>query len=139
MKLHSWITGAILAVALVATPSFVAAQSSPAVADAAAFLGSWTLTVDSPQGPFEQTLELKDASGKLSGQLTSALAPGPTEITDIAKDGDSLVLKFNGEFQGNAFNAKITMAPDGADKSKAKVTFDVMDGQFVMDGTGVKK
>ena len=139
MKCHSWITGAILAVALVAVPSLAGAQSALAVADAAAFIGTWTLTVDSPQGPFEQTLEVKDASGKVSAQLTSALAPGPTEITDIAKDGDSLVLKFNGDFQGNAFAAKITMVPDGSDKTKAKVTFDVMDGQFVMDGTGVKK
>ena len=39
--------------------------------------------------------------------------------------------------QGQAFAAKITLTPDGADK--AKVTFDVMDGQFVMEGTGVKK
>ena len=136
MKLQSWIVGAIAAVALFAA-SPVQAQSSLASTEAAAFLGSWIITLDSPQGPFEQTLELKDAGGKVSGQITSAIAPEPTQVTDIAKDGQDLVLKFNGDFQGTAFTAKITMTLQGADKAKA--TFDVMDGQFVMDGTAVKK
>jgi hypothetical protein len=136
MKLHSWIVGAIAAIALSAAPP-VKAQSSLAVAEAAAFLGTWTITLDSPQGPFEQVLELKDAGGRVSGQITSAIAPEPTQVSDIAKDGEDLVLKFNGDFQGTAFTAKITMSLQGSDKAKA--TFDVMDGQFVMDGTAVKK
>lgn len=136
MKLHSWIVGAIAAIALLAAPP-VKAQSPLAAAEATAFLGTWTITLDSPQGPFEQVLELKDAGGKVSGQITSAIAPEPTQVTDISKDGQDLVLKFNGDFQGTAFTAKITMSLQGADKAKA--TFDVMDGQFVMDGTAVKK
>ena len=64
MKLHSWIVGAIAAIALLAAPP-VKAQSPLASADATAFLGTWTITLDSPQGPFEQTLELKDAAGKV--------------------------------------------------------------------------
>ena len=137
MTLQSRIVASIAALALVIAPRIVAAQSALASADAMAFLGGWTLTVDSPQGPFDQTLELKDTGGKVAGQLTSAISPDPTPITDIAKDGDDLVLKFSGDFQGNAFTAKITLTPDGTDK--AKVTFDIMDGQFVMNGTGVKK
>jgi hypothetical protein len=136
MKRLSWIVGAIAAVALLAAPP-VKAQSALAVTEAAAFLGTWTITLDSPQGPFEQTLELKDAGGKVSGQITSAIAPEPTQVTEIAKDGQDLVLKFAGDFQGTAFTAKITMTLQGSDKAKA--TFDVMDGQFVMDGMAVKK
>jgi hypothetical protein len=137
MKLQSRIVAAIVALALLVVPRIVAAQSALATADATAFLGAWSITVESPQGPFEQTLELKDAGGKVTGTLTSAISPDPTAITDIAKDGEDLVLKFSGDFQGNAFTAKLTLAPQGTDK--AKVTFDIMDGQFVMDGTGVKK
>jgi hypothetical protein len=136
MKLHSWIVGAIAAIALLAAPP-VKAQSPLAAAEATAFLGTWTITLDSPQGPFEQVLELKDAGGKVSAQITSAIAPEPTAVTDISKDGQDLVLKFNGDFQGTAFTAKITMSLQGSDKAKA--TFDVMDGQFVMDGPAVKK
>ena len=58
-------------------------------------------------------------------------------MEDISKSGNDLVLKFEGDFQGMAFAAAITMTPDGPDK--ANVSFDVMNGQFVMQGTGVKK
>ena len=47
----------------------------------------------------------------------------------------SLVLKFAGNFQGNAFDAMITLTPDGTDK--AKVTFDVNGQTSVPDGHGV--
>jgi hypothetical protein len=137
MKFKKWMVAAVAALALIAAPRVVTAQSTLASAQATAFLGNWTLSLDSPQGPFEQVLELKDVGGKVSGQLTSPIAPDPTAITDIAKDGEDLVLKFNGDFQGTAFTAKITLTPAGADK--AKVSFNIMDGQFVMDGTGVKK
>jgi hypothetical protein len=137
MKLQMRFVAGIAAIVLLVAPRIVAAQSALATTDAAAFLGGWSLTVESPQGPFEQTLELKDVGGKVAGQLTSAISPDPTAITDISKDGEDLVLKFSGDFQGNAFTAKLTLTPQGTDK--AKVTFDIMDGQFVMDGTGVKK
>jgi hypothetical protein len=137
MKIQAWLVAVATVVSLVAVPRPGAAQSALASADAGAFLGNWSLTVNSPQGPFEQTLELKDTDGKVAGQITSAIAPDPVQISDVAKDGDDLLLKFTGDFQGTAFNATIRLTPDGTDK--AKVTFDVMDGQFVMDGTGVKK
>lgn len=41
------------------------------VADAAAFVGTWTMTVDSPQGASEQTLTLTDREGKMLGDLTA--------------------------------------------------------------------
>ena len=137
MKCQLRIASVLAAVVLLVTPRLISAQTPLASAEAAGFLGTWTLTVESPQGVFDQSLELKDVGGKVSALLTSPISPGPTAITDITKDGDDLVLKFNGDFQGNAFTAKMTLTPQGSDK--AKVTFDVMDGQFVMDGTGVKK
>lgn len=47
------------------------------------------------------------------------------------------MLKFAGNFQGQPFDAVITLTPDGTDK--VKVTFDINAGQFSMSGTGVKK
>ena len=137
MKVLTKYFGLLALASLVLTPASAAAQSSVATAEAAAFVGNWTISVDSPQGPLEQSIDIKDASGKLSALLTSPVAPGPTEITDISKAGSDLVLKFAGEFQGQPFTAAITLAPEGDDK--AKVTFDVMDGMFVMAGTGAKK
>ena len=121
-----------LAIALSAN---LAAQLT--VADAGAFMGSWTLTLDSPQGAFEQTMVLKDEGGKAVAELSSAMQPDVQKVTDVSKKGNDLVLKFAGNFQGNPFDAEITLVPDGTDK--AKVTFDVNGGQFTMSGTGVKK
>jgi hypothetical protein len=117
----------------VAQPAGVAAL---ATAEAAAFIGNWTLTLESPQGAFAQTLVIKDADGHVQAEISNELQPDAVAITDISKAGDDLVLRFTGDFQGQPFNATITMTPDG-DK-KAKVSFDVMDGQFVMEGDGVK-
>ena len=113
----------------------LAAQLS--VADAGAFMGSWTLTLDSPQGPFEQGMVLKDEGGKAVAEMSSQIQPDVVKVTDISKKGDDLVLKYAGNFQGMPFDATITLTPDGTDK--CKVAFDVNGGQFMMSGTGTKK
>jgi hypothetical protein len=124
-----------IALALALSTGLGAAQIAPA--DAGAFMGSWSLTLDSPQGPFEQSMVLKDEGGKVVAELSNQMQPDVQKVTDVSKNGADLVLKFAGNFQGNPFDAVITLTPDGADK--AKVTFDVNGGQFTMSGTGAKK
>jgi hypothetical protein len=106
-----------------------------AVADAAKFMGAWTLTLESPQGPFSLTMTLSDVDGKVVGELASDIM-GTQKVSDISKAGDDLVLKYQGDFQGQAFAAKITLTPV---EDKLGVNFDVMDGQFMMSGVGTKK
>ena len=112
-----------------------AQQLSPA--DAGAFMGSWSLMLDSPQGSFEQTMVLKDEGGKVIAEISNQMQPDVQKVTDVSKKDTDLVLKFAGNFQGNAFDAMITLTPDGTDK--CKVTFDFNGGQFTMSGTGTKK
>ena len=109
--------------------------SSLSTADAAKFMGVWVLTLDSPQGPFALTMTLTDVEGKVACELTSDLMPAQ-KVTDISKAGNDLVLKYQGDFQGQAFAAKITLTPVD---DKLGVNFDVMDGQFMMSGVGTKK
>src|SRR4051812_44405583 len=106
-----------------------------ATADAAKFMGTWVLTLDSPQGPFAMTMALTDAEGKVACELTSDMMPAQ-KVSDISKAGNDLVLKYQGDFQGQAFAAKITLTPVD---DKLGVNFDVMDGQFMMSGIGTKK
>ena len=124
-----------VAVVIALVSALSAAQLAPA--DAGAFMGSWTLALDSPQGSFEQSLVLKDEGGKVVGEISSQMQPDVQKVTDVSKNGADLVLKFAGNFQGNPYDAAITMTPDGTDK--CKVTFDVNGGQFTMSGTGAKK
>ena len=124
-------------IALTATPPAALSAAQLAPADAGMFMGSWTIALDSPQGNFEQSLVLKDEAGKVVGEMSSQMAPDVQKVTDVTKKGDDLILKFAGNFQGNPFDATVTMTPDGTDK--CKVTFDVNGGQFTMNGTGTKK
>jgi hypothetical protein len=125
----------MLAVVLVISSNLFASQTLT-IADLGSFAGEWTLTLDSPQGPFEQSLTFKDEDGRAIAELNNDML-GLTKVTDISKDGDNVVLKYAGNYQGNPFDAAVTLAPDGTDK--IKVTFDVNSGQFTMSGTGVKK
>src|SRR4249919_2457751 len=105
MKLQSFVRAFVpaLVVALIGfigAPRGLAAQSPLAASEAAAFMGNWTLNLESPQGAFEQTLVLKDANGKVAGEISNQLQPGALEITDISKAGADLILKFTGDFQG---------------------------------------
>lgn len=124
-----------LALALVLSPLVASAQL--ASADAGPFMGSWALTLEGPQGAFEQSLVLKDEGGKVVGEMSNEMQPETQVVTDVTKEQENLVLKFAGNFQGNPFDAVITLTPDGADK--VKVLFDINAGMFSMSGTGVKK
>ena len=124
-----------LVLTLLPFASFAEAQLAPA--DAGAFMGSWTLALDTPQGAFEQSLILKDEGGKVVAEMSSQMQPEVQKVTDVSKKGGDLLLKFAGNFQGNPFDALITLTPDGTDK--CKVTFDINGGQFTMNGTGTKK
>ena len=125
----------ILGLVLLLSPAAAGAQGL-APADAGDFMGEWTLTVDSPQGPFEQSMTVKDEGGKVVAELTSQMQPEAQKVTDVSKEKGDLVLKFAGNFQGNPFDAVITITLDGADK--AKVLFDINGGQFSMSGTGAR-
>jgi hypothetical protein len=125
----------MLAVVL-ALSSHIFASQALTVADLGSFAGEWTLSIDSPQGPFEQSLIFKDEAGKAVAELHNEML-GTTKVTDLTKDGENVVLKYAGNFQGNPFDAAVTLTPDGTDK--LKVTFDVNGGQMSMTGTGTKK
>jgi hypothetical protein len=126
------LAGFVLSLGLVT----VAAQAGLASADAAKFMGGWTLGLDTPQGALTMDLTLKDNAGKVAASITSDIAPAPMAITDISKDGENLVLKYELDVQGQSIPAMITIIPDGA---KWKASFDFAGGQFVVDGTAVKK
>ena len=129
---------AAVVVALFALTGSAVRAQAPAplpTSEAAKFMGAWVITLESPQGPFAMTMTVTDDDGKAASELTSDIMPAQ-KVTDISKSGDDLVLKYQGDFQGQAFAAKITLTP--AD-DKLGVNFDVMDGQFMMTGVGTKK
>ena len=67
-------------------PNTSAAQSTIAVADAAAFMGAWELGLDTPQGPMSMNLVLKDADGKVAASISAPpMLPDEQKIPDISR------------------------------------------------------
>jgi hypothetical protein len=136
MRIHPRLVLMLAALVLIASAPTSAAQSSVAATDAAAFLGAWTLGLDTPQGAMTMNLTLKDEGGKVVGSISADMMPDPQKITDVSKNGDILILQYTLDFQGQAIPAKIALVPDG---DKWKAGFDFADGQFQVDGTATKK
>ena len=127
----------VLAAAFVAlAPMTTAAQAAATAADAAKFLGVWTLGMETPQGAMSMDLTVKGEGDKVTADITSPMGPEKQAISEISKEGDNLVLKYQLDMQGQAIPAKITLKPAG---DKMGVSFDFADGQFTMDGTAAKK
>jgi hypothetical protein len=127
-----------LAAALLGTlvaPDFASAQSQLDVTEARTFLGSWVLAMTSDMGNFSMNLDVTDAGGKVAVVLGSPDIGMEQEVTDVTKSGESLVLAFAGNAQGQMFDAEVTLEPAGDGLS---VYFDINQGAFAMSGTGTK-
>ena len=125
----------VLGVMLMASP-VVTGQASPLdSSEASAFMGTWVLTMETPRGANEQTVVIRDEGGKVAATLGGGRG-GQIDISDIARDGESLVLAFEREFQGNAIDVVLTLSLDG---EVINATQDIAGGQFSMTGSGKRQ
>lgn len=126
---------ALLGVMLLSVPVAAGQASSLDSAEAAAFMGTWVLTMESPRGTNEQTVTIGDEGGKVAAQLQGARG-GSVNVTDIAKDADALVLSFSRNFQGNDIDIVLSLSLDG---DTMHADQDVNDGMFSITGSGTKQ
>ena len=111
----------LVAIALLAPTSFAQEASSLDVSEASAFIGMWTLSLESDQGPFDYSMDIKDVGGKVGAALSNDFL-GESMVTDITKDGDDLNLKWEADLQGQVVQLTLTLTPDG-DELKAMMDF----------------
>lgn len=134
-----WTLATVLSVLLLAGPAAAGQASMLDSSEATAFMGSWVITMETPRGTNEQNVTISDQGGKVTASLEpgqTQLLVGPIDITDIAKDGDSLVLSFERSFQGNSIDIVMTLS---LDSDMINATQDIGGGQFSMSGTGKKQ
>jgi len=135
------LTGVVVAVALLGGARTSAQSPAPAAsaqvtaADAAPFLGDWTLTVQGPNGPASYVLTLKWDKEKLVGELSSEMQPQQV-ITDISKSDKALVLNYSFDYQGTPVPTVLTLTPT---PHTMNVSFDFAGGAYEMGGTATKK
>lgn len=136
--MRSWLVHSIVVAAIGLSAALASAQSPVAAADAAGFLGTWALELSSPLGSLPLNLTIRDEGGKVAGDLKSdLLRPVDPALKDITKSGEDLIVKYSGDAQGVSVPVALILTLDGSDKLRVKC--DIMDGQFMMDGTGTKK
>ena len=131
MRISLFVTATVLSI-LLAYPSASSAQSvTPA--EAKAFLGTWSIDVDTPGGPITVDLTLKDTAGKVGGEIGGGGNPMVT-IAEITKKGSSLVMKYEADVQGAATPITLT-----ADVNGDKMTANFDAAGMALPGSGTRK
>ena len=139
-----FVAGVVLVAGLLAAPapagSAVTVQSStPATpADAAAFLGDWTLTLQGPNGPGNFDLTVKVEEQKVVGEISIPTGEMPKNfIPDVAMNDKTMELRYSFDYQGNQVPAIVSLTPAADGKVTAQIDF--AGGAYLMTGTAAKK
>jgi hypothetical protein len=105
-------------------------------ADAAPFLGDWTLAMQGPNGPGTFNLSVKVEDDKVVGEIGSDALP-TQKVTSISKTEKSLVVNYSFPWEGNSIDAVVSLTPDADGKVAAQMDF--AGGAYTMTGTATKK
>jgi hypothetical protein len=133
-----WLTAPHPAAVAAHTQDAAAAQARTQVtpAEAAPFVGDWTLALEGPNGPGTFALTVKIEKDQVTGEIgNETLANQP--VTDISLDKGTLVLAYTFTYEGNLVDAVVSLTPDKEDKVAAQIDF--AGGAYVMTGTAKKK
>jgi hypothetical protein len=128
----------LLAVAGAATGTAVAAQSAAqaTAADAAPFIGEWTLNLQGENGPAALDLTVKVDKEKVVGEIAGGTMP-TRPIADVARADQSLVLSYTFNYEGNPVDAVVRLTPAPENKMNAQIDF--ASGAYIMSGTAIRK
>jgi hypothetical protein len=119
--------------ATAATPS-APHQATPA--EAAPYIGQWTLAMQGPNGPGTFDLSVKVDQEKVVGEIVSDQMAKQI-ITDVTSDKESLILSYSFDYQGTAVDAVVSLGPAKDGKVPADISF--AGGAYVMSGSATKK
>ena len=128
-------------VAGASAPVIAATQTSPASipatpAEAAPFLGDWTLSLKGPDRDAAFDLTVKTEGEKVVGEIA---APEQQKefIPEAFMAEKTLKMRYSFNYQGNPIDAVVSLTP-GADGAIA-AQIDFAGGAYVMSGTAAKK
>ena len=124
------------AVADSARQVFAHAAGQVTAADAAPFVGDWTLALQGPNGPGTFALSVKVEKEQVSGEISSELLPKQA-IREISLANKSLILSYAFTWEGSPVEAAVSLTP--ADGGKMTAQIDFAGGAYVMTGAASKK
>jgi len=139
------VAGAVLAAGLLASSTLEAAPAATVVqaaqvpatpAEAAPFLGDWTLALKGPDREATFDLTVKTENDKVVGEI-SAPEQQKEFIPESSMAEKTLKMRYSFNYQGNPIDAVVSLTP-GADGAIA-AQIDFAGGAYVMSGTATKK
>jgi hypothetical protein len=133
------VAGLLAAPAAARSAVTVQSSSTPATpADAAPFLGDWTLTLQGPNGPGAFDLTVKTEEQKVVGEISVPTGEMPKNfIPDVAMNDKTMELRYSFDYQGNNVPAVVSLTPAADGKINAQIDF--AGGAYLMTGTAAKK
>jgi hypothetical protein len=139
-----FVAGMVLVAGQLASPApsagaVTAQASTPATpADAKAFLGDWTLTLQGPNGPGNFDLTVKTEEQKVVGEISVPTGEMPKNfIPEVAINDKTLELRYTFDYQGTSVPAVVSLTPAADGKVNAQIDF--AGGAYLMTGTAAKK
>jgi hypothetical protein len=116
--------------------AMLAPQPDPAVtpAQAAPFLGRWTVTTTGAMGAQTYEVAIAEAAGAVKASVKAPNQP-ETPVTALRLSGRSLVLSYSTSYPGMAIPTVLILTPDG---TGLRADLSLMDGQFEAAGTASK-
>jgi hypothetical protein len=104
-------------------------------AEAAPFLGDWTLTMQGPDRSATFDLTIKVDGEKVVGEI-SAAEMAKEFVPEAWMAEKTLKMRYSFNYQGNPIDGVIALTP-GAEKVDAQIDF--ANGAYLMTGTAAKK
>ena len=124
----------------VVAPRAASAQSELDTSMATAFMGEWSVSLQSDFGPIDFPLKLEDQGGKVAvmvGLLDPTGAGGGEMIavTNVTKSGEDLVLSYDFDAEGQIVPVALILTPadDGLN-----ALFEIADGAFSAGGKATR-
>lgn len=127
MSLRSFVKKALVASALLSIPAAVLAQTTEKD-----LVGTWNITLTSPQGTHPTTLDIKEDGGRLVGSVTGL--PG-TSPASVERTESGVKIAFTVDYQGQPIDVVMSGKVTGA---AVKGTVDYANGSAAGDFTGTK-
>ena len=115
-------------------PLAASAQSDLDTSEAEAFIGDWNLPMDSEFGSFELLLEIHDQDGRVAANI-GAPDFGMQSVSDLTKSGETLILNYDADAQGQLISVTVTLERDG---ENILFQLDAAEGAFSVGGTGTR-
>ena len=134
---HGFTAAMALSALLLTGPAGAGQASMLDASEASGFMGTWVISMENPRGggTRDQTVVIRDEGGKAAARIEGGRG-GALDITDIAKDGDSLVLSFERSGRGQVFPIVLTLTLDG---EMINASQDIGGGRFTVSGSGKKQ